>query len=77
MYTFSNIRVLNEYKSERLMLGTSLQNCTIPESSDLVEPVAKPLELPDCFTTTQAEVEIIDVTLCKTTLLCTMQQESS
>ena len=44
---------VDEYK---LILGTSLYNCTISESSEFTQPVAKPLELPDCFALTEAKI---------------------
>ena len=42
---------VDEYK---LMLGTSLYNCTMSEIPEFAQPVAEPLELPDCFPTTEA-----------------------
>ena len=44
---------VDEYK---LILGTSLYNCTISESSEFTQPVAKSLELPDCLATTKTKV---------------------
>ena len=61
-YTFHNVRVIKEYKSDKLALGTTLQNCTLSEAEDFPEPVAQPLELPDSFTTTKATIEINGLT---------------
>ena len=61
-YTFYNVRVIKEYKSDKLALGTTLQDCTMSESEDFAEPVAQPLELPDSFMTTEAKIEIKGLT---------------
>ena len=57
-HTFHNVRVIKEYKSDKLALGTTLQDCTLSESEVFAEPVAQPLELPDSFTSTEAKIEI-------------------
>lgn len=44
------------------MLGTSLDDCTVSESPEFAQAVAEPLQLPDCFTTTEEKVDIIGVT---------------
>ena len=61
-YTFHNVSVIKEYKSDKLALGTTVQDCKLSESEDFTEPVAQPLELPDSFTTTEAKVEIKGLT---------------
>ena len=61
-YTFHNVRVIKEYKSNKLALGMTLQDCTLSESEDFAEPVAQPLELPDSFPTTEAKIEIKGLT---------------
>ena len=38
------------------MLGTSLYNCTLSEIEEFAQPIAEPLELPDCSVTTEAKV---------------------
>ena len=61
-YTFHNVRVIKEYKSDKLALGTTLQDCTLSESEDFTEPVAQPLELQDSFMTTEAKIDIKGLT---------------
>ena len=39
-YTFHSVRVIKEYKSDKLALGTTLQDCTMSESEDFAEPVS-------------------------------------
>ena len=66
---------VDEYK---LMLGTSLYNCTTSEILEFAQPVAEPLELPDCFATTEAKVHYRHYrchSVTKMLLLFTMQQE--
>ena len=38
------------------MLGTSLHDCNMSESAEYPQPVAKPLDLPDCLTTTEVKL---------------------
>lgn len=76
----SNVRVLKEYKAGRLMLGTFLPDCNVLESPEFAQLVAKPLELPDYFTTTEAKVHRRHYWCCsvwKIHLLFTVHQESS
>ena len=37
-YTFHNVRVIKEYKSDKLALGTTLQDCTLSESEISLNP---------------------------------------
>ena len=69
-YQFHNVRVIKEYGSDKLALGTTLQDCSVSESEDFAEILPQPLELPDSFTTTEAKVEIIGVTTFGTYLSC-------
>ena len=69
-YTFNNVRVIKEYNTDRLALGTSLQDCTVTESEDFSEPLSQPVELPDAFTSTETQIEIIGVTAFGRYLCC-------
>lgn len=69
-YTFHNIRVIKEHKSDKLALETTLQNCNLSESEDFTEPEAQPLELPDSFTTIRAKIEIKILTVFGRYLSC-------
>lgn len=57
-YTFHNVRVIKEYKSDKLALGTTMHDCTVSEAEDFIESLPLSVELPDSFTTTEAKVEV-------------------
>ena len=60
------------------MLGTSLYNYTMSEILEFAQPVAEPLELPDCFATTEAKVHYTNYrchSVKKIILLLTLQRE--
>lgn len=42
-YTFHNVRVIKEYKSDKLALGTTMHDCTVSEAEDFTEPLAQSL----------------------------------
>ena len=59
-YTFNNLRVLKEYNTEKLALGTTMDS-KIDMAPEFDQPLAHPLELPDSFTKCTAVAEIVGI----------------
>lgn len=59
-YTFNNLRVLKEYNTEKLALGTTMES-KIDMAPEFDQPLAHPLELPDSFTKCTAVAEIVGI----------------
>ncbi|CAH3186019.1 unnamed protein product, partial [Porites evermanni] len=59
-YTFNNLRVLKEYNTGKLALGTTMDS-KIDMVPEIDQPLAHPLELPDSFTKCTAVAEIVGI----------------
>ncbi|CAH3146135.1 unnamed protein product [Porites lobata] len=59
-YTFNNLRVIKEYNTEKLALGTTMDS-KIDMAPEFDQPLVHPLELPDSFTKCTAVAEIVGI----------------
>ena len=57
----THLRVLTEYNTEKLALGTPMDS-KIDMAPEFDQPLAHPLELPDSFTKCTAVAEIVGIT---------------
>ena len=60
-YTFENVRLQKDAKSQRLFLSTPKSGCSITLTDPFEEQLSLPAELPDTFTSTTVLADVIGV----------------